>query len=355
VSYDKLKLNAYVLSQPLVTPQEDSAIELKVAKGVVAARGGKGSASELYGSVRVPGLASLVVSGVQASVVSNARAEPEQLVQVQLSATTAEKEIAKATTAWLLPVNHPKQKGEERKHPYAWGDPAEITDEILKLSTRLDLELAAGERDHSEAHAFRYNAPVGRYVYLQVERGLKSFGGYVLAKRVQHIAQVPPFPPQLDILGEGALVSLSGEKKVAILVRDVPGVRMEIGRVLPSQIQHLVSQSSGSFAKPEFGGPLGADNLTERFERKIPLNLKPGKAHYESLNLAEYLGKDGAERRGVFLLKVQGYDPRNAGEARPEPAEEPEEEGETMQGEPPGDPGSATIRACCSSPTSASS
>ena len=183
---------------------------------------------------------------------------------------------------------------------------------------------------------------------MQVERGLKSFGGYVLAKRVQHIALVPPFPAQLNILGEGALVTLSGEKKVAILVRDLPGVRMEIGRVLPSQLQHLVSQTSGNFARPEFTSGLGSDNLTERFERKIPLlNLKQGKAHYEALNLAEYLGKDATERRGIFLLSVQGYDPRTddnppAAGRNAEPANEAEGEGEGETegaGEATGNPG----------------
>ena len=48
--------------------------------------------------------------------------------------------------------------------------------------------------------------------------------------------------------GQGALLSMSGEKKVAVLVRDLPGMRVEIGRVLPGQLQHLVSQSSGDFA-----------------------------------------------------------------------------------------------------------
>jgi hypothetical protein len=43
---------------------------------------------------------------------------------------------------------------------------------------------------------------------------------------------------------------MSGEKKVALLVRDLPGVKVEIGRVLPGQLQHLVSQSSGIFLTP---------------------------------------------------------------------------------------------------------
>ena len=335
VSYDKLKLHAYVHSEPLSTPQEDSAIALKVAKGIPALRGGTPFEGELSRNVRVPGLASLRVQSIEVAVAQNAKAEPEQIMAVRLSASTHEKDIKQAIAAWVLPVNHPNQKGEERKVPYQWSNQAEVTEDILKKSTKIDLELAPGEREHAEVHGFRYNAPIGRYVYVQVERGLKSFGGYVLAKRVQYIAQVPPFPPQLNILGQGSLVSMSGEKKVAILVRDLPGVRMEIGRVLPAQLQHLVSQSGGDFSRPEFGGSINADNLTERFEKKIPLALKPGTVHYEALNLADYLGKDANERRGIFLLKVQGYDPASDvaapppnPQAEPEATEEGEGEGE---------------------------
>ena len=61
VSQDKLKLNAYVHSQNLGTPQEDSSIALRIEKGLVAARAGKPFDNALTKSVRVPGLASLSV------------------------------------------------------------------------------------------------------------------------------------------------------------------------------------------------------------------------------------------------------------------------------------------------------
>ena len=311
ISYDKLKLNAYVHSETLGTPQEDSSIALKVEKGVVAVRGGKPFESPMTQSVKVPGLTSLTVRELQVNVAQSAKSEPEQIITVGLSASTMEKDIKGAATAWLLPVYNPKTKKEERNGPYPWSDPKEITEGLLKESTKVDLELIAGEKEHSENHVFKFKAPIGRHIYVQVERGMKSFGGYVLAKRMQQVMQVPPFPAQLNILGQGALLAMSGEKKIAILVRDLPGVKMEVGRILPAQLQHLVTQSEGNFDKPQFIGAFGMDNLSERFEKKIPLpRLKQGKAHYEALNLGDYLKKDGADKRGIFLLRVQGYDPK---------------------------------------------
>ena len=81
-------------------------------------------------------------------------------------------------------------------------------------------------------------------------------------------------------------------------VRDLPGLKVDIGRVLPGQLQHLVSQSSGNFSNPDFTGSFGPDNLSERFERKVPLpKLKHGRAHYEAVDLSEYLKKDGDDKR----------------------------------------------------------
>ncbi len=311
VSYDKLKLNAYIHSENLATPQEDSSIELKIEKGMMAARAGQPFDKALSQKIRVPGLASLSVRELAVNVAQSAKSEPEQIVTVGLSASTLEKDIKGATSAWLLPVYNPRTKKEERNGPYDWSNPKEITEELLKESTKVDLALIAAEKEHGENHVFKFNAPIGRYMYLQVERGMKSFGGYVLAKRAQSVMRIPPFPAQLNILGQGALLAMSGEKKVAILVRDLPGVKMDIGRILPAQLQHLVTQSEGNFDKPQFIHAFGIDNLSERFEKKIPLpRLKQGKAHYEALNLGDYLKKDGAEKRGIFLLRVQGYDPK---------------------------------------------
>ena len=189
-------------------------------------------------------------------------------------------------------------------------------------------------------------------VYVQIDGKTKSFGGYLMRGDAQRIVTVPPYPPELRILSQGALLPMSGEKKVAVLVRDLPGVRFEIARVQPSQLQHLVSQTQGSFANPQFIGSFGPDNMTDRFEQKLPLpGLARGKPHYESIDLAQYLAKDGEAKRGLFLLKVQGYDPKtdpanakpvaadpNAPQAEAEAEAEPENNNEAESGEESQDP-----------------
>ncbi len=309
VSYDKLKLNAYVHSAALPLPKERSALTLTIAKGLKSARGGNATDVDFKQSITVPSLYSLQVNEVSPTIASNERYEPEQVLLAVFSATVHEKEMVAATKAWLLPVHNPKTPKDERDSPYEWGDLADITAEALKQSTKLTLEPIASEMEWTAAHSFKYKADVGRFMYVQIDNKVKSFGGYLLANTQSFIIKVPPYPSELKILSDGALLALSGEKKVATMVRDLPGLRVEIGRVLPGQLQHLMSQTKGSFANPNFEGSFGQDNLAERFEKKIKLSTLPGKPHYEAIDLGEYLN-GSTDRKGVFLLTLQGYDPK---------------------------------------------
>ena len=308
VSYDKLKLNAYIHSAPLNIPADDSVLELSIDEGLKAERGGKPFEAALTQSVNVPGLYSLQISDVSPTVASNEQNEPEQILVLTATAAVNEKEIASHIKAWVLPRNKPDSKPEELKNPHAWGE-QDVSDAILKEAQTLPLEQIPAERDNIETHSFKYKADVGRYIYLQVDKGLKSFGGYQLAKQNGRILLVPPFPSEVKILSQGSLLALSGERKVAVLARDLPGLQMEIGRILPGQLQHVISQNGGTFTNPSYNTSINVDNLSERFVKSFPLQLAPGKAHYEALDLSEYLSK-GEQKRGVFMLTVHGYQPK---------------------------------------------
>jgi uncharacterized protein YfaS (alpha-2-macroglobulin family) len=333
ISYDKLKLTAYVHSAALPIPKESSQLVTRVEAGVTAQVGGPGSAEPLTQGVRVPGLYSLAVSNATVQVASNERYEAEQVLLVNTSQLVHERDLAQNLAAWVLPLHKPGTPPDEQRadQPYAWADLREITADVLAKSQKLPLSPVAAEREHTQVHSFRMQADVGRVLYLQVEPNIKSFGGYLMRRRSQHVVQVPPYPPELRLLGQGALLPLSGEKKLGVMVRDLPGIKFDIARVQPGQLQHLVSQSRGQFANPAFLGRINADHLSDRFERVVPLpGLQRGRPHYESLDLSRYLaGKEGEARRGLFLVRVQSHDEeaeqrRKAAEAAQPPQEEPQ-------------------------------
>lgn len=319
VAVDKKRLSASVLSEPLAIPEKDALMRVSVGAGVRSSRGGPGTGQSIEQRVVIPGLFSLSVSGAEFTLVRNERYEPEQMFIVSTSADVAEKEFEQHVSAWLLPIYDPSIPADKRVRPTIWNRPEVIGPEILQASKPLGLTPVAGERDVTSHQAFRYEADPGRWVYVRLAKGVRSFGGYLLGATWDGTAVVPPFPEEVKILGSGSLLSLSGERKISIYSRDIPTLLVTVGRVLPNQLQHLVTQTSLVFPTTAFANyTFDASNLTARRADTIPIPpLGPGKVHYQPYDLGRYLAA-GASPRGLFLISAQGYDSTRKRPTRPQ-------------------------------------
>jgi hypothetical protein len=78
-------------------------------------------------------------------------------------------------------------------------------------------------------------------------------------------------------MSQGSLLALSGERKLPILVRDLPGIRLEIGRLLPQQLQHLVTQTNGDFSHPQFYGGLSRTTWSTASRRRSRSAFPPAR------------------------------------------------------------------------------
>ncbi len=315
ITYDKLKLHGYIHSDPVGIPEKDSSIRVIVDSGVRAAAGGPPTGAGAEKLIGVPGLYSrLRISSAQLTLVRNQRSEPEQVMILTTSAPAGEKEIKASVSAFVLPQPAPAGEQSGRKTPFDWTRPeVSVDSKTLQASQPLKLDQITNEKQFGTVFSFRLNADVGRYVYIHVAKGMKSFGGYILANDSNTTVKVPPFPSETKILARGSLLSMSGEKKISVLSRDNAAVLFEVGRVLPDQLQQLVSQNSGSFTKPGLDSCIGQDDISERFTevRRTPSDIGPGKAVYEPFDFSKYLENGGQVRRGCFLFTAEGYDPVN--------------------------------------------
>jgi uncharacterized protein YfaS (alpha-2-macroglobulin family) len=327
VTYDERKLQGYVHSEPLAIPRDDAKLAYTLAAGVHAARGGTPTAKPIEGTVAIPGLYSLSIDGISATLVDNAKFEPEQVLVVESSQDTSEKDLTKAVNAWVLPEFNPKTPEDQRTSPYPWST-SEVGEDLLKQSQKLALDPVPTEHEFDPLHSFKFHADPGRYIFVKVDKGIKSFGGYVLGKGSTESVLVPEYPKMLRFMADGALLSLSGDKRVSVVARNVPAMEMEIARVLPDQLQHLVTFNNGTYAKPSLWG-IQPDNITERFVQKIAFAAKePGKAQFQGIDLGQYLGAGAAAKHGVFLLKLSVAKPEPPKvEADPQAEETAEDEG----------------------------
>lgn len=311
VAYDRFKGQAYIQSETISIPPNDTAITLAVEPGARSSRGGPSFDEKLESKVAVPGIYNFFrVVDAAATLPRNERYEPEQALVLNLSAGAAEAEIKNNFKAWLLPRDRPETPGQPAVRNEHWVDPARIGPEVLSASEALPLKALPTDREYAVLHAFRFDAEPGRSLYVRLAKGTRSHGGYMLAKDFDAVIRVPDFPKELNIMADGALLSLSGDKKLSIISRGISAIRFQLGRVVSGQINHLVSQAAGQFKSPEFQNyNFNQDNITERFEEVRELTrLSPGKTQYSSLDMEPYLAADGAPR-GLFFLKVQAWDP----------------------------------------------
>lgn len=317
VTYGKKKLKAWIHSAQLALPGDPGKLLIDVDKGVASARGGDGTPKALHNAVSIPGLYSLAVDQLQPTLVDNDKYEPQQVLVVNFTGAVRAADAAKLIHAWVLPAQKPKASGAtagddddgNAATPYPW-DVSEVGAQTLKASQPLPLAATPTERDYQPLQSFAFHAKPGQRIFVRMDKGLASFGGYIMGKPASWVVTVPDYPQLLRFVGTGSLLSMSGSKRVSVVSRNLPGMKLVVGRVLPDQLQHLVVLNQGDYSHPQLPWNFSEDQIVARHVIRQALPDKdPATASYTGVDLGKYLA-DG--KRGVFWLHLSGYDPAAA-------------------------------------------
>lgn len=310
--YDEFFGEAYLVSEPVGIPLEPGVMAISVAPGVSPRRGGPATGGELLAQVRVPGMYDFFrIEGAEAGIVRDERQEPEQVLTIQASAGLEEKALAEAIRAWVLPSTRPAAPGRGGQ-PAAHWSARDVGPGALAQAAPVELTPIPGAREHASSLSFKLRAPAESDVFVRVPRGLTGYGGYRLSKDFEAVVRLPAYPRELKLLHEGALLRLSGDRKLSLYALGVGAARIELSRVRASQINHLATQSEGDFAHPAFKGwSFGPDNISERFEEvRVLEGARPDKLRYFAVDLGAHLSPAGSgSRNGLFFLRVEGWDP----------------------------------------------
>jgi uncharacterized protein YfaS (alpha-2-macroglobulin family) len=309
VTYDKQRLHAWIRSAQLALPQDPGVLLVDVDRGVASARGGDGTPNALRGKVKIPGLYSLKVDDLKPTLVDNDKYQPQQVLVVNLSGAVRAPDLAGLIHAWVLPEHKQRNAAANDDNQYPW-DVSEVGEAVLQQSVELPLKATPTERDWQPLQSFVFHAKPGQRIYVRIDKGLKSFGGYIMGKPLARAFTVPDYPRLLKFVGSGSLLSMSGSQRISVVSRNLPGFKLVIGRVLPDQLQHLVSLNDGNFSHPELQGGFDENQIVERHVEvgTVPGN-DPARAQYSGVDLGKYLA-DG--KRGVFWLHLSGYYPAAA-------------------------------------------
>lgn len=311
-NYDENKRTAYLHSESLPLPQMTRFLNLIINKGVKSQTNSALTKEQAIQKVIIPDAASYFkVINASASIVRNEQDRPEQVIVLETSLGVADDELNKALHVYLLPQDYPATPAEATKPNYTWLNPGEVTNPILKLSTPINLQPLPVDHDYATLHSYKISVPAGRFIYVKLDKGAMSFGNFSLANDYVNIVKVPEFPMEIGFLHKGALLALSSEKKLSVLVRGVPAVKFEIARVLPDNVNQLITQTQGDFNNPRFlNKSFNQNNISEIFSEIQSFTPDPAKEQYTALDIGKYLSvkKNKEGPQGLFLLQAIGWD-----------------------------------------------
>lgn len=319
ITYDDLRFEAYVKSTAIPTPQDDLTARLIVRGGVRADAGGDMAKDPQQRETRVPGRYGVFsISEASATVVRDEKYDPEIVLIVSTASGIDEKKIAKAVQVIELPANKPAENGDEPIKNYTWSDPGDVSNDVIKKSPKVNLAPVPAEREITTQHTFKLASvgsqqreiTPGRFLLVRIPKGLEAHGGYIAKDDFATIVRVPRYPQEVRIMHEGSLLSVAGDKRLNVMVRGVPSVKIELARVLPGELNHVVSMTSGTFQQPSFNSyKFDEQNVSEVFTEIRDLDAKnPRIAQYTVLDFSSYAQPQQGGRRGLFFVKVTAWD-----------------------------------------------
>lgn len=304
LDFNESRTEAYIQSENIPPPEKSYSIELRILPGIKSSSGGEPLDERVASAVLIPARDEMFK--IEAAALVNITTQDQEIERVLAIETGTEArgaDILAGLEAYLLPRDRPESPGVSANQNHEW-TPEEIGPEILARSQRVAFELAPAEREYGRSHAFRFDAEPRRRLYVRIARGARNFAGYILKEDFQRVLLVEPFPTRIAIQTPGALLSLQGEKKISVAVSGVQAVKIEIDRVLPDQINHLVSQTGGDFQNPYFMNyRFDESNLAEHFEEIVRLAPSGGGMQYFAFDFSRYLS-NRSDKTGLFFLRI---------------------------------------------------
>lgn len=311
VTYNDKKTQAWILSEPIALPDDGGKAALQIGKGIKSTVNANETKEASTLTVNVPGLYSLILNNISAVLVESNTGKGSKALIISTNDAIHENEIKKAVKVWLLPQHNPEDDG-RNLHPsdfHDWGID-EIDNEVIAKSQPVALSLNDTEQESQSLFSFAFDAPSNRFLLVEVENNITSVGGYKLKYKHHTLVTVPDYPQMLSFMSEGALLSMHGEKQITVAARNLPGFQLDIRRVIPSQLQHIVSFKDRNFTSTNFRR-LDSDYFTEHFKYQSALkNSQPGEINYQGIDLSRYLTNSTDSRRGIFLLDLSSWDPQ---------------------------------------------
>jgi len=303
ISFNEEKNIVYLASSNIKITDSNREFRFVIEKGVSSQFGGS-SDEEVNAVVKVPSLYDYFkITGSSIVIARNDKYESEQILRIENVAEIASEELFKSLEAYELPYH--LDENDKKKAPHYWSSISEVTSDVLKRSKKIKLDLIPTEQLVSLAHSFRLSLTPGRGLYVKIPKNTTSFGGFKLKDDFESVMVVPEYPADLQFMGKGALIPMTGSKSLSIVSRNINKISYVINQIRIEHVNHLIPTLIYDYTKPE-QYDLRPERIAERFEGEIPLiNQNPQKTQFSSIDLNSYLN---GSKKGLFYITLNSKD-----------------------------------------------
>ncbi|MFZ4767741.1 MAG: MG2 domain-containing protein, partial [Roseimicrobium sp.] len=323
----------WVRTTRLAIPEKEDFLNVTLAKGLPTIVGGKAMEQSLTAKVRIPDVTSgFSLKAATTDIVRTDEGDPEQFLFLETNGYVTGEELEKHVSAWLLPKDKPADARGKKIVGYGWPNTGEVSPAILALSQKVPLKRVESEKEDgapvATMHAFKMQPPGLGRVFVRATAGVQALGGFRLGRDFAAIADVPELPKEVEILGQGGLLALNGERKLGLKYRGAQHLRLTLARVPFGQLNHLARLTGGDFASPYWKTDFDEQNIA-RIHREVREVAMPNEwqANYTTFDFASTLASqdtnDPDASRGLFFLTVEGVRPRHDDEKDEESGNDP--------------------------------
>lgn len=285
VTYSQNGYTAYVHTKLINIPKLDRTLRLVLDSEVKSTLGGNKLSNKTSLSQTIPGRGKLKITDIDILVVDEGE-EPQQVLSMYMNFPVAEQEIRNKTKFWLLP------EGKQ-----------ELNEKNLAASQPLRVEIIPGEFENSQRHNFKLDIPAKRSVVVQVEEGLLAVGGYEMLEKYTGRSYFSQYATKLSFIAEGNLLSIHGDKKIAILSRGLQKFNVRIAHVLPEQA-HVFMHQNNSLQQDRVYDEL-LDSLVVRFKQTHQVVAPSAKKmSITPIDLGALLAKENLNN-GLFIVDIE--------------------------------------------------
>lgn len=317
----------WIRTARIQVPDKEDFVKVTLAKSLASTLGGTSLESDFTAKVRVPDIDSgFKIASSSTEILKTEDGEPEQFLFINTEGYVTTANLLTHLGLWQEPE---KFTIRDARGSLVSPSPNDVTEDILRKYasvslTPVELEFS-DDQPATTRHAFKFLTQEKGRLFVRITQGVEALGGFRLATEFRGFESVPRFPKEVQLLGDGGILALNGERKLSLQSRGVPFLRVNMARVPQRQVNHLVVMTGGDFANPYFhmGHGFNESNIT-RFLRSVqPVPMKNEyEAAYSVVDFASALQtqdpSDADASRGLFFLEAEGVKPVSGSKRRME-------------------------------------